>query len=218
MHGDSGGRELLSPGPAGCAPQGARDLARFLYNHNPFYVISAALVLYGLRLSFLGGDAFQTRAMIIGLMAFSLLLASTAWLIIRLGNVWNDARTILLIIVLLFVAISVSCDLSLARFDELRLRDFRSGFENFAGSYLFALIVSEGLLLTLGIALRFWYRVSYHLFLGLFFLYPLAISPLLTESWNRFLPWALFGFSLGAAIALLPLLPAVRRGADCIKA
>jgi hypothetical protein len=219
MYGDATGAELLSggPSPAGCAPQGARNLARLLYNHNPFYVISAALVLYGLRLSFLGGDAFQTRAMIVGLMVFSLILAGTAWLIIRLGNVWNDARTILLIIVLLFVALSVSCDLSLARFDALGLRDFRSGFESFIGSYLFALLVSEGLLFTLGIALRFWYRLSYHLFLGLFFLYPLAISPLLTESWNRSLPWALFGFSLAAAAALVALLPAVRRGAGYIK-
>ncbi|HEV3340255.1 MAG TPA: hypothetical protein VG125_07855 [Pirellulales bacterium] len=217
MHGDSTEFPSGKPSPAGCAPPGARDLARFLYNHNPFYVMSAALVLYGLRLSFLGGDAFQTRAMIIGLMAFALLLASTAWLIIRLGNVWNDARTILLIIVLLFVAISVSGDLSLARFDALGLLDFRPGFESFLGGYVFALIVSEGLLLTLGIGLRFWYRLSYHLFLGLFFLYPLAILPLLTESWDRFLPWALFGFSLAAGVALLPLLPAVRRGSDYIK-
>jgi hypothetical protein len=83
MYGDSPATKLLPGGPSagGCAPQGARDLARFLYNHNPFYMISAALVLYGLRMSFLGGDAFQTRAMIVGLMAFSLLLAAVAALI-----------------------------------------------------------------------------------------------------------------------------------------
>lgn len=51
--------------PTGCAPIGARNLVWFLYNHNPFYVISAALVLYGLRVSFLDGDAFQTRALIL---------------------------------------------------------------------------------------------------------------------------------------------------------
>jgi hypothetical protein len=45
----------------------------------------------------------------------------------------------------------------------------------------------------------------------------LAILPLLTESWNRFLPWALSGFSLAAAAAFLPLLPAVRGGSDYIK-
>ena len=219
MHSDSARPEFSSGGPSavGCAPEGARDFVRFLYNHNPFYVISAALVLYGLRLSFLSGDAFQTRAMIVGLMSFTLLLACTAWLIIRLGSVWNDARTILLIIVLLFVAISVSCDLSLAGFAARSVRDFQSGFENFLGSYLFALIVSEGLLLTLAIRLRFWYRLSYHLFLGLFFLYPLAVLPLMVQSWNTFLPWGLFGFSIATALALLALLPAVRRGAPYIE-
>lgn len=205
------------PAPAGCAPAGPRGLVRFLYNHNPFYVISAVLVLYGLRVSFLGGEAFQTRALILGLMSFVLLLAATAWLIIRLGSVWNDARTILLLIVLLFVAISVACDLSLANFDAGSSRDFQLALENALGSYLFALAVSEGLLLALGIRLRFWYRLSYHLFLATFFLYPLCVLPLLVESWNKLLPWALFAFSLATAIAVLTLLPAVRRGADYVQ-
>lgn len=219
MQSDSSASSLSPNGSSatGCAPPPARDLARFLYNHNPFYVISAALVLYGLRISFLSGDAFETRAMIVGLMSFTLLLAGTAWLIIRLGSVWNDARTILLLIVLLFVAISVACDLSLAGFDSRGVRDFQSGVENFLGSYLFALVVSEALFVTLGIGLRFWYRLSYHLFLALFFLYPLAVLPLLVQSWNKFLPWALFGFSIAAAAALLALLPAVRRGAKYIQ-
>ena len=195
----------------------APGIARFLYNHNPFYVISAALVLYGLRISFLGGDAFQTRALVGGLMAFAVLLAGTAWLIIRLGNVWNDARTILLIIVLLFVAISVSCDLSLAGFDARPVRDLESGFQNFLGGYLFAALLSETLLRVLGIGLRFWYRLAYHLFLALFFLYPLALLPLLAQSWNRLLPWALFGFSLAAVVPILVLLPAVRKGAAYIR-
>jgi hypothetical protein len=219
MHEESSAPPFLPPrsSPSGCAPSGARDFARFLYNHNPFYVISSALVLYGLRVSFLGGAAFQTRALIVGLMSFVLVLAGTAWLIIRLGSVWNDARTILLMIVLLFVAISVACDLSLAGFDLGKARDLKSGFENFLGSYLFAFTVSEGLLLALGIRLRFWYRLSYHLFLALYFLYPLAVLPLLVQSWNKHLPWALFGFSLATSLAVLTLLPAVRRGADYVK-
>lgn len=205
------------PPSAGCAPTGARNLVWFLYNHNPFYVISAALVLYGLRVSFLDGDAFQTRALILGLMSYVLLLAGTGWLIIRLGSVWNDARTVLLIVVLLFVAISVSCDLSLANFDTGSARDWRLAFENAGGSYLFALAVSEGLLFGLGIRLRFWYRLSYHLFLALFFLYPLAMLPLLVDAWNKLLPWALFGFSLAASVAVLMLWPAVRRGAAYVE-
>lgn len=201
----------------GCAAPGAHGVARFLYNHNPFYVISAALVLYGLRISFLGGDAFQTRALIGGLMAFALLLAGTAWLIIRLGSVWNDARTILLVIVLLFVGISVACDLSLAGFDARRVRDLQTGFQNFLGGYLFAVVLSETLLGVLKIGLRFWYRLAYHLFLALFFLYPLALLPLLAQSWNRVLPWALFGFSVATAVPIVVLLPAVRRGAAYVR-
>lgn len=192
---------------------GMRYVARLLYNHNPFYVVSAGLVLYGLDASFLGdSEAFQTRAMIGGLMSFTLLLAFMAWLIVRLGNVWDDARTILLLVVLLFVAVSVACDFSLADFDPRGVRSFRSGLINFLGGYFFALIVSEGLLLSLCIRLPFWFRAPYHLFLAIFFLYPLAIAPLLVDAWNPWLPWALFGFSPAAGLALLMLLPAARRG------
>ena len=52
--------------------------------------------------------------MIAGLMGFTVLLAPMAWLVIRLGRVWNDARTLLVLVILMFVAISVSCDFSLA--------------------------------------------------------------------------------------------------------
>jgi hypothetical protein len=197
---------------------GSDRLARWLYNHNPFYVISAGLVLHGLRTSFLGGaDTFQGREMIVGLMAFTLLLAVTAWLIVRLGSVWDDARTILLLVVLLFVAISVACDFSLADFDS-GTRTFRKGVTNFLGGYLFAVVVSEGLLRSLPIRLPWGYRLPYHLFLGLFFLYPVAIMPLVIDAWNRWLPWAVFGFSPAAAVALLTLLPAVRRGAAYVAA
>lgn len=192
--------------------------ARFLYNHNPFYVISAGLVLHGLRVSFLGGaEAFQSREMIGGLMAFTLLLAVTAWLIVRLGNVWDDARTILLVIVLLFVAISVACDFSLANFDS-GTRTFRNGVTNFLAGYLFAVVVSEGVLRSLPIRLPWGYRLPYHLFLALFFLYPVAMIPLVIDAWNRWLPWAVFGFAPAAAMVLLTLLPAVRRGAAYVAA
>lgn len=197
---------------------GMRRVARLLYNHNPFYVASTALVLYGLYASFLGdSEAFQTRAMIGGLMGFTLLLAFMAWLIVRLGNVWEDARTILLLVALLFVAVSVACDFSLADFDPRGVRSFRWGLENFLGGYLFAVLVSEGLLLSLRIRLPFWFRAPYHLFLALFFLYPPAIAPLLVDAWNRWLPWALFGFSPAAGLAMLTLLPAVRRGPEYVR-
>lgn len=197
---------------------GVRRLARLLYNHNPFYAISAGLVLYGLYASFSGnGQAFQTHAMIGGLMGFTLLLAFMAWLIVRLGSVWDDARTLLLLVALLFVAISVACDFSLADFDPRGVRSFRAGLTNFLGGYLFSVFVSEGLLLALRIRLPLGFRAPYHLFLVLFFLYPIAMAPLLIDAWNRWLPWAVFGFSPAAGFAVLTLLPAVRRGPAYVR-
>ncbi len=193
-------------------------LARLIYNHNPFYALSAGLVLYGMDASFLSNaEAFQTRAMIGGLMGFTLLLAFTAWLIVRLGNVWDDARTLLLLVALLFVAISAACDFSLADFDSRGVRSFQSGVTNFLGGYAFALFVSEGLLRALRIRLPLGFRVPYHLLLALLFLYPVAMAPLLIDAWNRRLPWAVFGFSPAAALVLLTLLPAVRRGAEYVR-
>ncbi|HJT33444.1 MAG TPA: hypothetical protein VJ783_15480, partial [Pirellulales bacterium] len=145
------------------------------------------------------------------------LLAFMAWLIVRLGNVWDDARTILLLVALLFMAVSVACDFSLADFDPRGVRSFRSGLINFLGGYLFAVLVSEGLLLSLRIRLPFWFRAPFHLFLALFFFYPPAIAPLLVDAWNRWLPWALFGFSPAAGLVMLTLLPAVRRGPEYLR-
>jgi len=189
---------------------GAGGLVRFLYNHNPFYVISAVLICHGLRVSFLDAPGrFQTRSMIAGLMGFTVLLAVMAWLVIKLGKVWNDARTLLVLVILMFVAISVSCDYSLAE----SLAGFNEdGIVNFLAGFAFAVLVSEGLLWGLGIRLPILYRGPYYLFLALFFLYPVAISPLMIRNGNRWLPWALFGFSPAAGIAWLSLLPAVRRG------
>ena len=74
----------------------------------------------------------------LGLAAYSLLLALTAWLIIRLGHVWEDARSILLVIVLMFLAISVSLDPTLNAKEQ-------NGESFVLAGFLFAVLVSEGL-------------------------------------------------------------------------
>ncbi|HEV3022049.1 MAG TPA: hypothetical protein VGX76_06265 [Pirellulales bacterium] len=173
-------------------------------------MISAFLICHGLRVSFLDGPrTYQTRSMIVGLMGFTVLLAVMAWLVIKLGKVWNDARTLLVLVLLMFVAISIACDYSLA--DSLTGFN-HDGTVNFLAGFVFALLVSEGLLWGLGIRLPLLYRGPFYLFLALFFLYPVAISPLMERNGNRWLAWALFGFSPAAGLAVLALLPAVRRG------
>ena len=90
-------------------------LLRTLYSHNPFYVASAGMVFWGLRSSFdVSGGAFDTCRLALGLAGYTLLLAATAYLVIRYGKVWDDARSLLLLVVLMFLGISVSFDGMLA--------------------------------------------------------------------------------------------------------
>jgi len=73
-------------------------LVRLLYTHNPFYLISACLFTYGLKLLFRVGDSavlfqqgtvgyMQPVGLMGSLLAVTLLMATTAVLIVRLGHV-----------------------------------------------------------------------------------------------------------------------------------
>ncbi len=185
-------------------------IVRRLYTSNPFYILSAELVFVGLRASFqTSGDVFETSALTVGLAAYTLLLAITACLLIRLGRVWDDVRSILLLVVLMFVAMSVTFD------DTLAARP-RLGVAYAVGGFLFAALVSEGLLRGIRLKLPALFRVPYFLILGLFFLYPVALVPLLKQPDSEALLWSLFGFSTVAGLAFLTLLPAIRRGPELV--
>ncbi|WP_169978348.1 hypothetical protein [Tautonia rosea] len=199
----SSGPSLPSRRGRGLAPAG---LMRWVYTSNPFYVISAGLVFLGLRASFdARGPAVETGALMLGLAAYTLLLAATAVVLVRRGKVWDDVRTVLLLVVLMFLAISVA-------FDETLAGDPAMG----RGLYLiglgFALLVSEGILRGLGLELRSGFRVPYQAILALFFLYPIGLAPLVDRPNAPALMWALFGFAPVAGLLSLTLLPAIGRG------
>ena len=78
-------------GPDLSAP--LRWLVRVVYTHNPFYLLSAWLDFTGLRFSFdTSGRTFQTEALMLGLIGYTTLLALAAWVLIRVGKVWEDVR------------------------------------------------------------------------------------------------------------------------------
>jgi hypothetical protein len=184
----------------------ARGLLRRLYTSNPFYVISADLVFVGLRMSLdTGGTTFETWALMLAIAGYTLLLATMACLLIRVGNVWDDARTILLLVVMMFLALSVTFDETLASKPQLGVAC------NLAG-LLFAVFVSEGVLRLTRLGLPAGFRVPYYLILALFFLYPAALVSLLGDPASPALQWALFGFSPLAGVVFLSLLPAIRLG------
>ena len=136
---------------------------RFICIHNPFYLISACLVLYGLHISFNGpggaGAGWQLMAYLCG---YATLLLLAATLVVRFGRVWEDARMILLLTVLIFVAIS-------AGFDRVCLDSPTSGARFLAAGFGFAVLLTELTLLCLAIRLPARYRIPFYLQLGLLF-------------------------------------------------
>ncbi len=93
----------------------ARGFVRFLYSSNPFYILSADLVFLGLRISFgPGGPASETWALLLGLGGYTLVLATTACFLIRAGRLWDDLRSLLLLIVMMFLAMATSIDDTMA--------------------------------------------------------------------------------------------------------
>ncbi len=179
-------------------------ITRWLMNHNPFYVISAALVLYGIHLSFTGkpevADGWTLMKLLGG---YSLLLAVSGALIVRLGQVWEDARTVLLLIVLIFVAMSCS-------YDEVCLINPLIGAKFLAAGWLFSIVLTELVLRALKINLSIWYRVPFYLQLLLLFAYPAGLAHLLLSDRELEMTWSVLGFSTLAGITCLMLFPAAR--------
>jgi len=191
--------------------RGARGLIRFFYTNNPFYVVSAGLVLWGLWISFdTTRETFEAGALMAGLTGYTLLLAAAACFLVRYGSLWEDVRTILLLIVLMFLAISMTFDESLAIHPRVGTRWLLAGLA-------FAVVLSEGLFSGMRLRLPVLFRMPYYLILALFFLYPVALNPVVDKFYHPALQWGLFGFSSVAGLVFLTLLPAVRRGPRCVR-
>jgi hypothetical protein len=181
----------------------------WLYCHNPFYAVSAVLMLYAVRNAYgeLEIGTINCWIMMGVLAGYTSVLALIGVLIVRWGKVWEDARSILLLLIVLFLAVSVSADDLFA--------DIESAFGGaalLAVGFVFSSVLSEVVLRFAAIRLGAAYRVPYHLLLLLFFAAPWWCSPGLHPRSPAELEWAIFLFPLTAAGLLLCLVPAVRRG------
>jgi hypothetical protein len=185
--------------------QCAKGWVRFLYNHNPFYVVSAMLVLYGLHVSF--ADSLEpTEGWLFTqlFMGYMLLVAAAAVLVVRLGRVWEDARTLVLLVALLMIALASS-------FDRVCLDDEIQGAKFLACGLAFSLLVSEALLRMLRLRFPWAYRGPFYLLLALVFAYPAWLGHLSLEDRTAEMSWYVLGFPTFAAIASAALAPAARR-------
>jgi hypothetical protein len=180
------------------------SVVRFLYTQNPFYLIGTFLILFGLQQSLGSDPRLSASGMLVAfLAAYTLALAAVAALVIRYGQVWEDARTILLVIVLLFFMLSTSLDVHLLYMPL-------AGTVLLAGGLALAIGVSEALLRGLRIGLAARYRGPYYLVLALLFTYPVALAWLSYFALYDFVSWLLLAFPALGAVALLTLLPAAR--------
>ena len=190
-------------------PSLARSIARLLYTQNPFYLLSVAFVLHSTRLWYReGAGPFNPWPLMAIIGGYILMAAVAGFLLVRFGKVWDDARSIFLILLLLFVELSLT-------FDSVLVSQPATGrLLLFTGLGL-ALAVSEGLLRGLSIRMPLLFRIPYHLFLILLFLYPLAIVTGLGAD-RSVAVWRIYLFSPVAAAVLLTLLPAIRRGPEYV--
>ena len=196
--------ELQKPQPAAHA---AASIVRLLYTQNPFYLVGTLLILFGLARCFGREPTVATSGLLVGLLAgYTLLLAIIAAVIIRFGKIWDDARTILLVIVLLFFMLSTSLDFHLL----FTLEPPTPGSLLLAAGWLFSILLSEGLLRFLRIGLAARYRLPFYLILTLLFGYPILLGWIDWHGWHAARSWTLLSFPTAGALALLALIPAAR--------
>ena len=184
-----------------------KGIMRWVYNHNPFYLISVCLVLYGIETTFIGSDLLQQRSWYLTgiLAACTVLMALTACLIVRIGQVWDDARSIFMVLILLFFSLAVS-------FDELCITAPELAVAMLGFGFVFSLATSLAVTRILQIRVPAPFQFSFAAILFVSFAYPLLFSARLRwfpELEERWLIWA---FPYAGAAALTTLARAIRTG------
>jgi hypothetical protein len=199
------GSEEIPYRPVQNPPGLFRQVSRFLYTQNPFYLLSVAFVLYSTRLWYRDGAGPFNPWPLMGIIGGYIVLAAVVgFVLVRFGKVWDDARSIFLILLLLFIELSLT-------FDSVLVNQPATGRALLAIGLSLAVVVSEALLIGLRIRLPLLYRIPYYLFLAVLFLYPLAIVTGLGDDTSAAV-WRIYLFSPATATVLLTLLPAIRRG------
>ncbi|MGI9470858.1 MAG: hypothetical protein ACR2NZ_04965 [Rubripirellula sp.] len=184
-----------------------RSLGKLLYTQNPFYLISCFLIIYGIQIAALSGSTLITKSLIMSgsLAAYTFAMAITCVGVVRLGKVWDDARSILLVVVIAQVALSTSLD-------ELCITRWSLGAPLLAAAGLFACLTTEFVLRVCGIQFPSWYRLSFYAMQLVFFGSPIVLGRAVEQRQTELTNWGAPLFSLLIGICLLLLIPAVRRG------
>jgi hypothetical protein len=173
-------------------------LKKYLYTNNPFYVISAVLVLYGV-FNLLSDDFGKSHPMMLmaGLIVYTAVMAGAAVFVVRYAKAWDDIRSVLLIFTLLLVAATILLDL-------IFLENYQDGCFAALALWLFALVSSHCLRKGLGFQINARYQWVWAIFLSIFILWPVLVS-----SYIKFTKPAFSMETLGLLMTLFPLICSV---------
>ena len=175
---------------------------RFLSNHNPLYLVSAWVVLLGIGQAFRGEIGLRWIPLMTELLCgYTLAIALAGWLVVRVGKVWDDARMILLVVLLMFTALSTS-------YDDLCLKDPAAGAQHLAFGYFFSCATTEAILYALGMKLPLRYRLPFYLQLAVLFAFPAILGRLSVAGNDPAMCAGVLLFPVTAGVALLTLWPA----------
>lgn len=201
-------------------------LLSLIYVHNPFYLISACLFVYGLKLLYRAGDGsllfqrgsvayIQPWELLMALAGVTVLMGGTAVLIVRLGKVWEDARSLVLIVLLMLLAISVSMDEVINVLSD-RDNSVQHLCLMFGLGATFAITVGELLVRGLPIRIGLGYRLPLYAFLVLFFIWPAALLREVTGASALQNRWLIAAFPWLSGLVTLTLIPAIRKGSAAV--
>ena len=145
--------------------------SRLICTHNPFYLLSVCFVLHGTGLQMNDAhEQHQPLPLFLLICGYILVMSLTAVTIIRKAKLWEDARSILLLVPVLLVELSLTLD------DPL-ITDPAIGRGLVVGAFLFSAMVLELLLQGLKLRLPILYRFPLHCLMGVIILYPLFVIP-----------------------------------------
>tara|TARA_R110002049_G_scaffold50370_1_gene142938 strand:- start:26746 stop:28422 length:1677 start_codon:yes stop_codon:yes gene_type:complete len=188
-------------------PNHLRSIARVLYTQNPFYLISCGFTIYGLQAATLSiGDMFSRGVVLsVALSAYAVLMAVTVIAVVRCGKVWDDARSIFLVVLISLVSLSVGLD-------ELCVLNWNAAVLLLSCSFLFSVVTAEAVLHFCRIRFRLGYRLPLYAILVVFFAAPVVAGYALNQQWMGDRNWSAMLFSCAVAASMLLLVPAVRYG------
>ena len=188
-------------------PSASRRFLSLLYQSNPFYLITCAIVLFGIQMALTSHSEFGRSPLPIAMVfvVFTSAMAIAGVTIVRLGRVWDDARTIFLVLLLMFFALASSLDRWCLEQPRLACIILLSGL-------LFSVFITEFVLQSLSIRLLAGYRISYYLILGITFVFPLAFTIRNTVFPDLHSGWFVLVYPVLVSAGTIPLLCAIRQG------